>query len=114
MYRHRPARGLSHGEIFYRSRMLASLSPSAEDADDEEDQEDGCEELSVRMPVEEDAIAIWPPRGARQRGRLMASSVATIEGAVAAHQQREQRQQQEIAQELMTTGKERQKRGREE
>ena len=28
--------------------MLASLSPSAEDADDEE--EDGCEELLVRLP----------------------------------------------------------------
>ena len=89
--------------------MLASLSPSAEDADDEE--EDGCEELLVRMPVMEDAISVWPPRpGTRhsqqqQQGRLVASSVATIEGAIAAQQQREHRQQHELAEELMTTGK---------
>ena len=94
--------------------MLASLSPSAEDADDEE--EDGCEELLVRMPVGEDVISIWPPRTGprqsqqqRQQGRLVASSVATIEGAIAAQQQREHRQQQELAEELMTTGKERER-----
>ena len=95
--------------------MLASLSPSAEDADDEE--EDGCEELLVRMPPSaagEDAISIWPPRTGlgqtqpQQMGRLaVPSSVATIEGAIAAQQLREHRQQQELTQELMTSGKER-------
>ena len=95
--------------------MLASLSPSAEDADDEE--EDGCEELLVRMPPSaagEDAISIWPPRTGlgqtqpqQQMGRLaVPSSVATIEGAIAAQQLREHRQQQELTQELMTSGKE--------
>ena len=92
--------------------MLASLSPSAEDADDEE--EDGCEELLVRMPPSagEDAISIWPPRPGQaqpqqQMGRLaVPSSVATIEGAIAAHQLRDHRQQQELTEELMTSGKE--------
>ena len=94
--------------------MLASLSPSAEDADDEE--EDGCEELLVRMPPSagEDAISIWPPRTGlgqaqpQQMGRLaVPSSVATIEGAIAAHQLRDHRQQQELTEELMTSGKDR-------
>ena len=95
--------------------MLASLSPSAEGADDEE--EDGCEELLVRMPPSagEDAISIWPPRTGlgqtqpqQQMGRLaVPSSVSTIEGAIAAQQLREHRQQQELTQELMTSGKER-------
>ena len=92
--------------------MLASLSPSAEDADDEE--EDGCEELLVRMPpAGEDAISLWPPRPGQgqnqpqQLGRLaVPSSVATIEGAIAAQQRREHRQQQELTEELMTSGKE--------
>ena len=92
--------------------MLASLSPSAEDADDEE--EDGCEELLVRMPpAGEDAISLWPPRPGppgqgqpqQQLGRLaVPSSVATIEGAIAAQQRREHRQQQELTEELMTSG----------
>ena len=96
--------------------MLASLSPSAEDADDEE--EDGCEELLVRMPPSagEDAISIWPSRPGpplqalpqQQMGRLaVPSSVATIEGAIAAHQLRDHRQQQELTEELMTSGKDR-------
>ena len=75
------------------------------DADDEE--EDGCEELLVRMPVEEDAISIWPPRSRQGRLLVAPSSVATIEGAIAAaQQQREHQQQQELTAELLTTGKE--------
>ena len=90
---------------FRRSRAKGVHGGESHDADDEE--EDGCEELLVRMPVEEDAISIWPPRARQGRLLVAPSTVATIEGAIAAaQQQREHQQQQELTAELLTTGKE--------